>query len=685
MPEEPLPQTGPYQHWRIERDDAGSAWLYLDQAGAGTNVLSSEVLRELGAVVDELRAHPPAALIVLSNKASGFIAGADVREIASIADAEAALALVQLGHATFDRLEALPFPTVAAIKGFCLGGGMELALALRHRVAVDEPGTRLGLPEVLLGIHPGFGGTMRSIRLIGAPAAMDLMLSGRTVDARAAVRLGLVDRAVPLRHFRAAARACATRPPARHRPGLGARVAAMGPVRPLLGAYLRREVQKRAPAAHYPAPYALIDLFERYGGDPRRMLAEEAQSIARLATGTTARNLVRVFFLQERLKSLGRGETGAKPHVHVIGAGVMGGDIAAWCALRGLKVTLQDRAPKYIAPALRRASELYAKRIRDRRLRQAALDRLVPDPEGLGVPKADVVIEAIIENIEAKHDLYRALEPRLKPEALLATNTSSIPLETLAECLKRPERLVGLHFFNPVAKMQLIEIISTPATDRGVQSQAAGFARGIDRLPLPVRSAPGFLVNRILLPYLMEAITMLSEGLPAARIDQAATNFGMPMGPIELADTVGLDVCLSVGGILGRHFGSPVPARLEELVKQGHLGRKSGQGFYKYRKGKVERPGVPKGHGPDEDITDRLILRMLNESVACLREGVVEDADLVDAGMIFGSGFAPFRGGPMQYLKARGRDQVAERLSGLAARFGSAYRPDAGFADLPVA
>ncbi len=678
-----MAEEQPYRHWRIERDAAGIAWLSLDQAGSATNVLSTEVLKELAAVLNELTARPPAGLVLQSGKPSGFIAGADVREIASITDARAALALVELGHAIFDRIEALSFPTVAAIKGFCLGGGMELALALRHRIAVDDPGTRLGLPEVLLGIHPGFGGTARSIRLIGAPAAMDLMLSGRTVDARAAERLGLVDRAVPERHFRAAVLAYAARPPAGRKPGILAYLAALKPLRPLFGAYLRNEVQKRAPAAHYPAPYALIDLYERYAGDERRMLAEEAQSIARLATGATARNLVRVFFLQERLKSLGRSEAGAKPRVHVIGAGIMGGDIAAWCALRGLPVTLQDRAPKYIAPALKRAGELFSKRIRDRRQRQAALDRLIPDPEGRGIPEADVVIEAIIENIEAKHALYRGLEPRLKPEALFATNTSSIPLETLAQCLTRPERLVGLHFFNPVAKMQLVEIISTPSTDGAVQSQAAAFARRIDRLPLPVRSAPGFLVNRILLPYLMEAITMLSEGVPAPLIDRAATDFGMPMGPIELADTVGLDVCLSVGGILSRHFGATVPARLEALVKEGHLGRKSGRGFYNYRKGKPERPAAPKGV-PDGDITDRLILRMLNEAVACLREGVVADADLVDAGMIFGSGFAPFRGGPMQYLKERGRDQVAERLAELAARYGNAYRPDAGFATLTL-
>ncbi|MGH6819596.1 MAG: 3-hydroxyacyl-CoA dehydrogenase NAD-binding domain-containing protein, partial [Methylocella sp.] len=437
----------------------------MDKQGPGPNVLSSEVLGELDVIIGAISESLPRGVIIRSAKPSGFIAGADVKEIASLRDSEDALTLIRRGQTIFDRLEGLACPTVAAIRGFCVGGGLELALACRYRVALDEPATRLGLPEVLLGIHPGFGGTMRLPRLIGAPAAMDLMLSGRTVDARTAKKLGIVDAAVPERHFESAISVHALTPPPVKKPKYFLQLANTKLLRPLLARYLRAQVRKRVRADHYPAPYALIDLWERHGGDPARMILEEARSVARLATGPTARNLVRVFFLRERLKGLGGKPGKSQPTIHVIGAGVMGGDIAAWCALRGLQVTLQDRGPQYIAPALRRAHDLFSKRIRDRRLRRDACDRLVPDHDGLGLPHADFVIEAIVEDVKIKQALYETIEPRLKADAILATNTSSIPLETLAAILKRPERLVGLHFFNPVAKMQLIEVIDAPATD----------------------------------------------------------------------------------------------------------------------------------------------------------------------------------------------------------------------------
>lgn len=674
-----------HKHWRLEQGADGIAWLHLNKAGPGPNVLSTEVLAELGRIVEGLAGRSPRGLILISDKPSGFIAGADVREIAAVGDTGSALDLVRAGHVVFDRLEALDCPTVAAIRGFCLGGGLELALACRYRVAVDEPATRLGLPEVLLGIHPGFGGTMRSIRLIGAPAAMDLMLSGRTVDARSAERLGIIDRAVPERHFLSAAVAHVDAGPKRRRLGSLPRLASLGPVRPWLARYLRARVAKRARPEHYPAPYALIDLWQRHGGDPRHMLEAEQQSVARLATSPSARNLVRVFFLQERLKSLGRASADPLKRVHVIGAGVMGGDIAAWCALRGLTVTLQDRAPRYIAPALKRAGELYSKRVRDRRQRQGVCDRLIPDHTGRGIAEADVVIEAIIEDLTAKQALYAQIEPQLKPGALLATNTSSIPLEQLAEGLRQPERLVGVHFFNPVAKMQLVEVIGCPATGLDRLAQAAAFVRSIDRLPLPVRSSPGFLVNRVLLPYMNEAVKVLVEGTAPERIDAAATGFGMPMGPIELCDTVGLDVCLSVGEILGRHFGSEVPERFREMVAQGKLGRKVGRGFYEYRKGVPvkQKLAATDAAGLDE-LGDRLILRMVNEAMACLREGVVEDADLLDAGLVFGTGFAPFRGGPLHYVKERGKTETQARLAALERQLGPRYAADPGWESLAI-
>ncbi len=669
-----------WTHWRLDTDDQGIAWLTADRADASTNVLTETVLTEFDAILAQLERDPPAALVIRSAKPNGFFAGADVRAFQGLASREEALALIRRGQGVFDRLEALPCTTLCLIHGFCLGGGLELALACDHRIALDDDKTRLGLPEVLLGIHPGFGGSVRLVRLIGAPAAMDLMLTGRSLRARQARRLGLVDHAVPERHLETAARETLKLPPRQRRLPLAARIAAQPWARPLVAEIMRRKVARRARRDHYPAPYALIDLWQRHAGDKRAMLDAEAESVADLITGETAQNLVRAFFLRDRLKGLGRARDCTVRQVHVVGAGVMGGDIAAWCTLRGLKVTLQDQSPERIAPAMDRARKLFQKKLRDRRRVTAAMDRLVPDHRGRFVEQADLVIEAIFEDQEAKQALFRDLEPRLKPDALLASNTSSIPLERLAEALERPERLVGLHFFNPVARMQLVEIVRGEASSPEALQRAANFTRHIDRLPLPVASSPGFLVNRVLMPYLLEAVELVEEGVPPAAVDRAALDFGMPMGPIELADTVGLDICLHVARILGEALGLAVPARLQSLVDAGHLGRKSGQGFYRWSKGKPVKPSARR-EAP-ADAADRMILRLLNEAVACLREGVVEDADLLDAGMIFGTGFAPFRGGPMHYALRQGIEDMRCRLDDLTARHGSRFTPDPGWETL---
>ena len=670
-----------YKNWRLERDDDDIAWLYADRHEASTNALSAPVLAEFETILQELSDQRPRGLVIRSAKQGGFIAGADINEFTQMESATQATELIGRAHTIFNRLESLRVPSVALIEGYCLGGGFELALACRYRIAVDQPSTRFGFPEILLGIHPGFGGTVRSIRHAGAVAAFDLMLTGRTIDPRRAQSLGLIDKRVPPRQAASAARALIEKQPPVHRAKQLDRIADAGLARPLIGKYLRREVAKRAHPKHYPAPYALIDLWVRHGGDPKQMLREEIDSIARLITSDTARNLVRVFFLQERLKSQGRGAAFQAQHVHVVGAGLMGGDIAAWCAYKGIQVTLQDREPRFIAPALQRAQRLFARRIHDRRLRAAAMDRLRGDHSGTGVGRADVVIEAIIENAEAKQALYREIEPRLRDGALLATNTSSIPLETLGQSLASPERLVGLHFFNPVAKMQLVEIISTASTAPDSVAKAAAFTRAIDRLPLPVRSSPGFLVNRILTPYMLEAVCLFAEGVSMDAIDKAATNFGMPMGPIELADTVGLDICLSVGEVLGAELGMEVPDLLRRKVAAGDLGRKTGRGFYEYHKGKRRSAAAEQDDDATSaaDIQDRLVLKIVNESVACLREEVVADADLLDAGMIFGTGFAPFRGGPMHHLERVGANELNARLLNLEQRYGSRFAADAGW------
>jgi len=668
--------------WTLARDAEGLATLTLDKPGTSANVLSKPVLTELDSLLDQLYEKPPGAVIVRSAKASGFVAGADINEFVPLTSREEAYALIRAGQQVLDRLEALPCPTVAAINGFALGGGLELALACRYRVAADDGKVSLGLPEVQLGIHPGFGGTVRAVRLIGAKAALELMLTGKPVRGDKAQRLGLVDRLVPRAELDAAARALALHPPVPHRPRLAARMLSSPLVRPFIKPALERQVAARARRDHYPAPYAIIELWARHGAHGPAAFEAEARSIARLFLTGTSRNLVRAFFLQDRLKSLVGRPSKDLQRVHVIGAGVMGGDIAAWCALRGFEVTLQDRGEQFVAPALQRARELFSRRLRDPARAAEAGARLRADVAGDGVADADVIVEAIYENLEAKRSLYAGLEPRMKAGALLGTNTSSIVLEPLSADLQRPGRLVGLHFFNPVAQMPLVEVVHAPGTEPAMLQLALAFARRIDKLPLPCRSSPGFLVNRVLVPYLFEAMHAAAEGVPLPEIDQAALDFGMPMGPVELADVVGLDVCRHVGRIVAEALGRAPPdlARLEERVAAGKLGRKSGEGFYLWVDGKAQKPAATGvATAIPADLEDRLVLALLNECVACLREGLVEDADLVDAGVIFGAGFAPFRGGPLHYARRRGVPAIVTRLRELAARHGSRFAPDPGW------
>jgi 3-hydroxyacyl-CoA dehydrogenase/enoyl-CoA hydratase/3-hydroxybutyryl-CoA epimerase len=393
-----------------------------------------------------------------------------------------------------------------------------------------------------------------------------------------------------------------------------------------------------------------------------------------------SRNLVRVFFLQERLKKLAGTKSGIR-RVHVVGAGIMGGDIAAWCALRGLDVTLQDRELKFIEPALARAGKLFERKLRQQQAIDAATARLRADPDGSGVATADLVIEAVFEDLKVKQDVYTRLEEKLRPGVVLATNTSSIPLEDLSGCLREPGRLIGMHFFNPVAKLPLVEIIAALSSAPEALAAGTAFAREIGKLPVPCRSHPGFLVNRILAPYMGEAMELAREGVPLARIDQAATEFGMPVGPIELADSVGLDVASHVARILAPVLGRGPAPEVDELVRQGHLGLKTGQGFYTYRDRTPVRPELEWGTA-DPEVQDRLIYSMLNEAAACLQDGVVSDPDLVDAGVIFGTGFAPFRGGPLNYARGLGIPAVEARLQKLAAEHGPRFTPSPGWSQL---
>lgn len=649
----------PLQHWRLEREGDGLAWAVFDRGDAATNTLSTQALAELAALLDMLELEPPAGLIIRSAKAGGFIAGADIEEFTRIETPEAARALVQRGWDLFNRLAAVPYPTLALIHGHCMGGGLELALACRYRLAIDQPGTRLALPEVMLGIVPGWGGMRRLPELVGPTAALDMMLTGKGVDARRAERMGLVD-AVYAHSAEGPARALVRSGKPRRGLPWRERILA-GPLKPLVVQQAKKQVVRRARPEHYPAPYAILDMWANHGGNALAVPAAAGTSLEAIFRSPAARNLVRVFFLQERLKGFGKEIAFDVRRVHVVGAGVMGGDIAAWCALRGLRVTLQDQSLERITPALQRAEAGFAKRFKGERTQvRMAMMRLIPDPEGEGVATADVVIEAIFEDLEAKRRLFALLEPRLRPDAVLASNTSSLRLEDISSVLADPGRLVGIHFFNPVAKMPLVEVVSRVATHPLAAQRAAAFVKRIDKLPLPVKSAPGFLVNAVLAPYLQEAMECVDEGLAPETVDEALLAFGMPMGPLELADTVGLDIALAAGRQLAGPGAEP-PRRLMELVSAGHLGRKTGRGYYLWTRGKPEKPApgtVPAG------LAQRIIGPLLAAAQHCVDAGVVADADLADAGVIFGTGFAPFTGGPLHYRAERGSPRPAADAAG---------------------
>jgi 3-hydroxyacyl-CoA dehydrogenase / enoyl-CoA hydratase / 3-hydroxybutyryl-CoA epimerase len=661
LPERALYPEQHFRHWRLTHDRDNILYARLDRAGERVNALSREVLEEFEQLISLVERETPRGLVLMSGKTTGFVFGADVREFDGFTSAEDVTDEINRVHEMFNRLEKLDCITVAAIEGYCLGGGLEMALACNWRIAKDVPSTRLGFPEIQLGIFPGFGGSARSVRVMGGLKAMELMLTARQLKARAAKSVGLVDQVIG-RHEELvwAARKAVLVGKKNRGPGLIGRLSNTLPARKILAEQMRKQTRRKARPEHYPAPYNLIDTWERFGGNYKNMMQEEARAVGKLMVSSTAESLRRVFHLMERLKSEGKSSDFKASHVHVVGAGVMGGDIAAWCVLRGIDVSLQDREMKFITPALKRAETLFKKKLRDPAKVKAALERLRPDPDARYVPRADVVIEAIYENVEAKQALFRDLEPRMKTGAILATNTSAIPLETLASVLSNPGRLIGLHFFNPVPQMPLVEVVYSLDTDEEERRKGAAFCQQISRFPLPVKSSPGFLVNRVLAPYMMTALKLHREGIPAEALDAAAEAFGMPMGPVELADTVGLDVCLMVTGVLQSDdlIVSPEKSFIQSLVSAGKLGKKSGSGLYVWKDGKAQKqPGVADAYNLAE-LAEQLVDAYTDECIAALQEGVVDDEDLLDAGMIFGTGFAPFRGGPLYYLAHKDKQPV---------------------------
>ncbi|EIM01969.1 3-hydroxyacyl-CoA dehydrogenase NAD-binding domain-containing protein [Rhodanobacter denitrificans] len=673
-----------FNHWKTSQGDDGVVTLTLDRADSSVNAISRAVLDELEQIVERLAIDKPAGVIVHSAKSSGFAVGADVKEFIEYAKHDSVLENIEHGQRVYEALARLPCPTVAAVHGACMGGGTELILACRQRIAADDERTRIALPEVMLGIHPGWGGTARLPRLIGATEALPLMLTGKSLSAKRALGLGVVDRLARADELLAEAKLLlrhpASRPFARR-----ARAWASNTwlARQILAPMVFKQTAAKVRKEHYPAPFAMIDVWKRGGSAIQQRLKLEARSVAKLAQTPTAQNLIRIFFLQERLKGQGGGIEHGIKHVHVVGAGVMGGDIAAWAALKGFEVTLQDREMKFVQPALDRARALYEKKLKAPEKVEVAMRRLRADVEGSGVASADLAIEAIYENARAKEALYAGIEPQFQADEILASNTSSIPLDELRKNLAAPQRFLGLHFFNPVAQMPLVEVVRHDRLDPAIEKRALAFCKAIGKLPVAVKGTPGFLVNRILMPYLLEAMRLYSEGVPGPVLDREAKKFGMPMGPIELADTVGLDVCASVGKELAPFLGLEVPPGLDEKLAAGKRGKKDGQGLYVWQDGKPQKPEIDKDYVTPPDVQERMILPMVNEAIACLADGVVDDADLLDAGVIFGTGFAPFRGGPIQYTRSEGADQLKARLEQLAQRYGDRFKPKHGW-ELPA-
>ena len=672
------PVGEPEGNWRTGRDDDDILWLVLDKNKTGTNTISEDVLRELQEHVSKAEANTPKALVIRSAKPSGFAAGADIASFESMSD-DGAADLLRQGHDVLDRLEKLPCPTICVIHGHALGAGFELALACDTRIAT--PGASFAFPEVQLGLHPGLGGTFRLPALIDPMEAMTMMLTGKTAPTDRAKSLGIVDTIVEERHVAAAVRAAAEGKIDGQDQGLKARALKFDQARSLVAGQMRKQTQKKAPSGHYPAPYALIDLWEAKGDDRDAMQQGEIESFTDLLRSDTSRNLRRVFFLRQKLK-VAAGGADDIADVHVIGAGAMGAEIAALSAIQGKRVTLGDVDTDPLGKALKKAAEVCKDRHLSDMETRDALDRLMPDPRGYGIASADLIIEAAPERMELKEKIYSDLKDRMKPYAILASNTSSLSVDTLAGPSPDKTRFAGLHFFNPVSRVDLVEVVRGAKTSSETATRLAAFCGAIGKLPALVDDYPGFVVNRALTPYLMEAMVLMDEGVPKEVIDTAAVRFGMPMGPVTLADQVGLDIGLHVADSLRKNIEKPmaeISDTLRRKVDAGDLGKKTGKGFYDWKDG-TPHPDS-NDDGPD-DLTDRLILPMLDACIEVLRLGIGRDADQIDGAMIFATGFAPFRGGPIHYARSRGIKDVTDRLLALQTAHGARFAPDAGWSSL---
>ena len=683
-------------------DEQGVAWVTLNRPGARVNVLSTPVMKRLDELITELTDHAAAgrvrSAIIRSGKDGSFIAGADVNEIGAVTEQREGAEKARAGQQVFVRLAALPIPTVAAVDGICLGGGTELILACSYRIASDRKETRIGLPEVQLGIIPGFGGTTRLPRLVGMQAALDIILTGRPVDARKAERIGLVDERVhPAILYRRAgevARSLQGKKPVARNPkrNLASRMLETGPGRRLMLNQARKRVLSET-HGNYPAPLAALNLLERtLSISVERSLEIEADTIGRLIISPVSKNLIHVFHLSEAAKKAAPAVL-ALPveRVGVLGAGVMGGGIAQVLAYRGLQVRLKDIKPEAVGLGLRHAWEAFDGLVRKRRLQmreaKQMMEGISPTLDYSGFGRLDLVIEAVIEKMEVKKIVLAEVERAVPDGCVLTTNTSSLSVTEMQKALQRPEDFCGMHFFNPVNRMPLVEVIRGKQSGDEAIATTFALARKLEKTPIIVRDGPGFLVNRILAPYLNEAGWLLTEGGRIEQIDRALVRFGMPMGPLRLLDEIGLDVARHAAGVMFEAFGErlrPATALLA-LGNTNRLGKKNGLGFYRYHGGKetgvdetiYAELGVPPIHRPlhEDVIVERCMLAMINEAARILADGIVAGPGDVDLGMIMGTGFPPFRGGLLRYADSLGLQNVLTRLEQFSRALGARFEP----------
>ena len=633
-------------HWLANVDEDGIAWLHLKTDGKSVNVLNHAVMVELESILDRLESKEDLnGVAMLSGKQGGFVYGADIHEFETLKTASEVANHMLYVHGLFNRIEALPVPSCVGVDGIAVGGGLEIALAFDRLFITSSSKTKLGFPEVNLGIMPGYGGSGRAYCRIGTKAVLDMMVTGRPIGSKDAIKTGLADELVgDADDLDEAMRkwiiGCNGEKP------IFTQLESAADATAIVAA--KDKYLKRLRSDHIPAPAAIIDHVENFGHDKKAMSAGELDVFPNLMVGSASKNLRRVFYLTDAVRKSARGESGIK-RMHVVGAGVMGGDIAAIGAIAGLDVTLTDMNEAAIVGAIARAKKLFERRLKSDDKVALALTRLRIDLDGNGATDADLIIEAVAEKLEVKQAVFKNLEVVSKATAILATNTSAIPLEDIATALNAPERLIGLHFFNPVPVLPLVEVIWSKYSDPEIVNRGMQFAGQIGKMPVCCKSAPGFLVNRALLPYIFKAIEAVAGGENADHIDEALVDFGMPMGPIELADQIGLDVCLDVGIVLG--MPPATKALLDEKCKIGTIGRKSGSGFYEWDGNRAIRAHQSQDPRVMAAIAKNMLAPMIEECRQAVDENVVDSADSADAGMIFGIGFPGFRGGPLNWFK----------------------------------